>query len=90
MESCTKCNGFIPHSLAFCPNCDSSLKPASFSAVKKVGAILGGAAVSMTLMACYGAPAMDDFSFPNEPVVECDPELDPECPPQELRPLEIQ
>ena len=55
-------------------------------AARKVGALLGGTAVSVTLMACYGAPSMEELQMrhPNPPV-ECDPETDPKCEEQPLK-----
>lgn len=58
LTRCEACNGLIPHAAEACPNCLSHAP--STSTVKRVGlgalAVVAGAGVSLTLMACYGAP----------------------------------
>lgn len=52
MELCTKCGGFRRH--AVCPHCGEKAKTSRV--VKALGGALGGGAIAITLMACYGAP----------------------------------
>lgn len=89
MDTCSACKGFLPSGCARCPNCDSLVKSARSSlgkATRAVGAILSGTAVSMTLMACYGAPSMEELQMRHPDIpVECDPETDPECEESILR-----
>lgn len=58
LTRCEACNGLIPHDASACPNCLASHAPSSTA--KRVGlgalAVVAGAGVSLTLMACYGAP----------------------------------
>ena len=57
MLRCTRCEGFVPAELSFCPNCSKSgRKGASKSGFL---AVLGAGAAAITLMACYGAPPCD-------------------------------
>lgn len=54
-NTCKNCKAFIPCDVTCCPNCHrkSSLL---VSGAKLSAKILGASAVSLTLMACYGAP----------------------------------
>ena len=55
MLRCTTCGGWTPaHSS--CPNCHLGGAPAPRGWLKSVGLAVGGAAVGMTLAACYGSP----------------------------------
>jgi hypothetical protein len=56
MLSCHACDGFLPDGLAACPNCGVEPRKRS-NAVRRVAQAAAGAAVMMTLMACYGGPA---------------------------------
>lgn len=59
LPKCEACHGLVPFGESACPNCDR--RDAARTA-KKVGVgvltCLAGAGVSLTLMACYGGPAM--------------------------------
>lgn len=65
LRACFSCNGFLPQDFASCPHCDApaAAPAASPSRIGKLAAqaaaIVAGAAVSMTLMACYGVPPCD-------------------------------
>ncbi len=51
MLACAACDGFLPDGTSACPNCDA--RP---SATRRALTVAAGAAVMMTLMACYGGP----------------------------------
>ncbi len=61
LPRCPTCDGFVPPSLATCPNCEPAAV-GGFDAADgwvRFGILLrmtAGSAVAMTLMACYGAP----------------------------------
>ncbi|NOU26266.1 MAG: hypothetical protein HOO96_00035 [Polyangiaceae bacterium] len=55
LPSCPHCNAFLPPSADVCVQC----KQADAGVpgwLRPIGVVLGGAAVSITLMACYGPP----------------------------------
>ncbi|MDP1914679.1 MAG: hypothetical protein Q8L14_00445 [Myxococcales bacterium] len=56
LSKCPACSGVVPVSLSECPHCEGPLTPKS-SLGKLAMGLLGGLGASMTLMACYGAPA---------------------------------
>jgi hypothetical protein len=58
MFSCLSCKGFIPEELSDCPNClkTNNLQSAKSSLLRKAACVVGASLVSVTLMACYGAP----------------------------------
>jgi hypothetical protein len=54
MDSCQECGGFIPAIELTCPNCSMpGHAKSSRRGLLRVGL---GAAISVTLMACYGGP----------------------------------
>lgn len=53
LGSCTRCGGFLALALRACPHCDEKI-PTVSRVVMGAATLLGGSAVSMTLMACYG------------------------------------
>ncbi len=71
MQKCADCNGFIPAHVVACPNCQKS----GSRVLKACASVMGVGMLSLTLMACYGAPP--DFDRPRQ-----DPEdtcKDPGC-----------
>jgi hypothetical protein len=56
VPKCPSCSGVVPPSAAQCPHCDVALERKSALGKLALG-VLGGLGASMTLMACYGAPA---------------------------------
>jgi hypothetical protein len=64
MKNCTSCPGFIPHNLDKCPNCSTQ---AIIKNLKKAATVVGAGMVSMTLMACYGAPPDYYISSDSDP-----------------------
>lgn len=50
MHTCSSCSGLIPEQNAVCPNCRKE------SMVGLLAKTALGGLISMTLMACYGAP----------------------------------
>lgn len=69
LPKCDACHGLVPLGEAACPNClvardgaQDGPRASAARTAKKVGVgVLGciaGAGVSLTLMACYGGPAM--------------------------------
>jgi hypothetical protein len=67
---CSHCRGFLPPAhAATCPHCGAdTAAPASASrslATKALG-VIGGGAVAVTLMACYGG-APQTYTPPNPP-----------------------
>jgi hypothetical protein len=68
MIQCLSCSGFIPENSLRCPNClrAGNLSNKISSQVKIATKIAGASIVSMTLMACYGAPP-DDFMKVRKP-----------------------
>ncbi len=55
MLACNACEGFVPAGVAACPNCGARKK----SPLRRAVSAAAGAAVMMTLMACYGGPMTD-------------------------------
>lgn len=56
MYTCRNCFGFIPDDIPRCPNCDGKTEFKLHPKIKTGIKILSASAVSLTLMACYGAP----------------------------------
>lgn len=52
MITCRVCRGFIPTHVKVCPNCQTK----KVSKCRTSATIVGVGMVSLTLMACYGAP----------------------------------
>lgn len=55
--TCSSCDGFVPRSATECPHCSAALSGSS--ATSRLGVLataLGGGAIAVTLMACYGGP----------------------------------
>lgn len=50
LNRCARCEGFVPASTSRCPHCEAALP----RWLVRAAAVLGGAAISMTLTACYG------------------------------------
>jgi hypothetical protein len=76
LPRCAICDGFVPPSVATCPNCEPAAARGLDAArgwmrLRFLLGVTAGSAVAMTLMACYGAP----------PVRPSDPDLDPKAPP---------
>jgi hypothetical protein len=59
LRSCSECGGLVPVRLAACPNCDAPSRSRGRIAGVIAG-VVGGGALMMTLMACYGLPAKCD------------------------------
>jgi hypothetical protein len=73
LSTCTSCRGFVPATAARCPNCDASAEPRRPRPLaRRLLAAAGAGAVSITLMACYGAPA-HYYKEPPRPQTACDP-----------------
>ncbi len=60
LGSCKRCGGFLALALRACPHCDAPVARAQQIAFGLAG-VLGGGAVSMTLMACYGPACTNDM-----------------------------
>jgi len=63
--TCSHCEGFVPPNAAACPHCGrESLdvkRNSKFGALAKgIAAAASGGVVAVTLMACYGAPFIDN------------------------------
>ena len=56
--TCDRCSSFLSFSINICPNCGTALTLRRRLALGIAG-LAGGAAISTTLMACYGAPPCD-------------------------------
>ncbi|MBM4778829.1 MAG: hypothetical protein GQE15_14085 [Archangiaceae bacterium] len=56
LSKCPSCVGVVPNQATTCPHCEIPLAPKSSLGKVALG-LLGGLGASMTLMACYGAPA---------------------------------
>ena len=54
LHACPACRGFVPESRAVCPHCDAPVVRARPFA-RVLASMIGAAATSVTLMACYGA-----------------------------------
>lgn len=71
LEKCSACQGFVPTASNECPHCSTK----RMSRLGAVAAVIGASAISVTLMACYGAPppntpngpAVDTSATPNAP-----------------------
>ena len=57
LDRCSACEGFVPRLSLACPHCGSRQATGMTRARRIALAVVGGAAMSMTLAACYGAPA---------------------------------
>ena len=58
--SCSSCAGFVPPTASFCPHCSAKVEGLLPLLSRTALAVVGGSAVSMTLMACYGLPPCED------------------------------
>jgi hypothetical protein len=61
LPSCPSCGGLVPTRVLTCPHCDASVVTAPTTLQKLARGILAatsGGALSVTLMACYGSPAL--------------------------------
>ena len=56
LSQCAHCQGFLPRAATMCPHCKRR------ALVKALGMTIGGGAIAMTLMACYGAAPCPDGS----------------------------
>lgn len=56
LSKCPACSGVVPIAVTTCPHCEAAISPKSSFGKVAMG-LLGGLGASMTLMACYGAPA---------------------------------
>lgn len=56
MRRCTSCQSFVPVATNFCPNCQRAVSSTANKVIKTMSTIAGASVVSLTLMACYGAP----------------------------------
>jgi len=70
--TCNECSGFIPSTEASCPNCSTSVSISKWiGPLKAVVTVATGAALAMTLSACYGSPCAaggNDCHFNDRPV----------------------
>lgn len=73
MRTCEHCNSFIPEGIDECPNCrgqqteqKTGIQKSAKKSFRLATQVLMAGAVSVTMMACYGAP----------PVKQCAPDLD--------------
>src|SRR5574338_147699 len=76
LPRCAICDGFVPPSVAACPNCEPAAARGLDAArgwmrLRFLLGVTAGSAVAMTLMACYGAP----------PVRPGESDLDPKAAP---------
>ena len=60
MNKCNLCSGFVPGQLAVCPHCGADQKQLPGWA-KGLMMVAGAGAASITLAACYGAPAICNY-----------------------------
>ena len=70
MRNCPRCQGLIPPG-ADCPNCAAGAAAAP-GWLRGLAAVAGGAALSVTLSACYGAPISD---APGNGYIPADPNM---------------
>jgi hypothetical protein len=66
LSMCNACGGFVPAHQGRCPNCRSSRDRRARSIATRLGMLagpIGGGAIAMTLMACYGMPPCADGSL---------------------------
>ena len=54
--NCSQCSGFVPPLVSICPNCSARVGTIGGTLGRAALAVVGGGAMSMTLMACYGLP----------------------------------
>jgi hypothetical protein len=77
LHTCPGCAGFVPAASSSCPHCDAPVRRLA----RRLGALLGAGALSMTLMACYGAmPHHGEYA--NDPGCS-DADHDGSCAPQD-------
>ena len=56
LHACPACAGFVPASRSTCPHCDAAITPPRGHRLARVlVSMIGAGAMSVTLMACYGA-----------------------------------
>ena len=68
MIQCKTCAGFVPQSSSHCPNCSTEYtKGKACRQIKTAATIVGAGMISMTLMACYGAPPDYPHQLPDNP-----------------------
>lgn len=63
LDPCASCKGFVPPRAEVCPHCRTTQarKAGLFARLhlSALGGAVGGGAIAMTLMACYGGPPVD-------------------------------
>lgn len=75
--SCVCCSGFVPVAATECPHCGSRPGTKRFSALRSsLLRAIGGGAVAVTLMACYGAPMNRQAVAPMGPGTLCTSGMD--------------
>ena len=61
LTTCSACGGFLPSTAAVCPHCDA--RPTRRRRLAVLLGLAGSASLGLTMMACYGGPAMCGGSF---------------------------
>ncbi len=56
LTTCSACGGFLPSAAAVCPHCDA--RPSRRRRLAVLLGLAGSASLGLTMMACYGGPAM--------------------------------
>jgi hypothetical protein len=56
LTTCSACGGFLPATAAACPHCDA--RPSRRRRLAVLLGLAGSASLGLTMMACYGGPAM--------------------------------
>jgi hypothetical protein len=62
--SCVRCEGFVPPLATTCPHCSARVEGLLPMVGRAALAVVGGSAMSMTLMACYGLPPCEALDNP--------------------------
>jgi len=56
LESCVGCDGLVPAGRAACPHCGQTVRRRGARVARRLASAVGGGALLLTLMACYGGP----------------------------------
>jgi hypothetical protein len=72
MNRCRHCSGFVIASASHCPNCDALGPSRLRRRVLSILGFIGLGTMSMTLMACYGSPCVNDKNGCRDPNLEPD------------------
>lgn len=73
LSTCNKCSGFVRSESTKCPHCEAPKAAGSSWGLRALGLLgtVGGSAIAVTMMACYGCPDAQACGYPNPTDLGC-------------------